>query len=160
MLLSQADRASEAEIAATRAALQRLRPGVPMATLAPGALDTLLAIPHAEASRFLADAPPQHDFRHWHWAPPRDFAAAPLRTALCALPTSVLRAKGFLHLDGVPHVLQRAGRRTELSPWHGAPQPDALVLIGTPEMPSPADLLRMLSEALLPALAIPSHQET
>ncbi len=162
VLLSHADHAGEAEIAATRAALHRLRPKVPVAILQPDALDTLFSMPGSAAAptRFLADLPPAHGFRHWHWNPPRGFEAMALRTALDALPDSVLRAKGFLRLGDAPHLLQRAGRRTELSPWHGAPQPDALVLIGLPAMPEPAALVSLFSAALLPSPAMSCPVET
>lgn len=151
VLLSQVDRASRSEIVATRDALERIRPGVPVAVLEPDSLDALFAAPQAEASRFIADTPPLHEFRHWHWAPQGDFAATRLRAALAALPASVLRVKGFVHLDGMPHALQQVGRRTELVPWHGARQPNRLVLIGTAEMPPPDVLMLQLSVALLPA---------
>lgn len=144
VLLSHADLATEAEIRATRAALAGLRPGLPVALLPPEGLPPLLGAARVQpgrerAGRFHADAPPAHGFRHLLWTAPGPLDHDRLMRALEALPESVLRLKGFCRLGpkAAPHLVQRAGRRVELRPW---PEPlpagaDALVLIGTPEMP-------------------------
>ena len=152
VLLSHADQATESEITATGAALRRLRPLVTVAMLRPDLLDVLLASPalRLEPTRLQADAPPSHHFLHWHWLPPRGFGGEALRDTINALPDAVLRAKGFVHIDGTSYLLQRVGRRTELSVWRGAPQSDALVLVGLPAMPSPEALTSLFATAMLP----------
>jgi G3E family GTPase len=67
-----------------------------------------------------------------------------LRAALEALPDGVLRAKGFLRLDGVPILLQRVGRRLELTPLPAPPPEEALVLIGTEDVWAAAEVLLLL----------------
>ena len=152
VLLSHTDHATESEITVTRAALRRLRPLVTVAMLRSDLLDVLLASPalRLEPTRLQADAPPSHGFLHWHWLPPRGFGGKALRDTINALPDAVLRAKGFVHIDGTSYLLQRVGRRTELSVWRGAPQSDALVLVGLPAMPSPETLTSLFATAMLP----------
>jgi G3E family GTPase len=138
--LSKCDIASGAARAASRAAVERLRPGTPITEIADGALAGLLlataAAPAPAASRFAA-APPSR-FTSWLWRCEDPLDPERLHAALAALPAAVLRAKGFCTLGpaAAPHLLQLAGRRWRLTPW-----PDAaalgIVLIGTPDMPSP-----------------------
>lgn len=135
ILLTHHDIATPESVAATQDALRRLRPDVPIATLPAEGLPALLLALHPEApSRFTADTPEPHGFRSVLWTPV-GLDRAGLLAALDALPDSVLRAKGFCRLDGVWHLVQRAGRRVTVEPWpHHAPA-EGIVLIGTPEMP-------------------------
>ncbi len=140
--LTKGDLAGEAGQRATRDAIARLRPDATAFAAAAGALAGLLGMaPATPPSRFVADAP-DHPFRAWHWSDPPVLDAARLHAVLAALPRSVLRAKGFLRIgpDAAPHVLQRAGRRTALEPWSGDMPPTGLVLIGTADMPTIAEL--------------------
>ncbi len=142
VLLTHTDRATAAEIAATRDALAALRADLPVVALG-DQLAGLLGFAHGPASRFVAEA--VHDFRTWNWTPPGSFDRSRLAVVLAALPDSVLRVKGFCHVDGAPHLLQRAGRRCTLEPWPG-PATDGLVAIGTPGMPG--DLASRFTAAL------------
>lgn len=74
---------------------------------------------------------------------PLDLAA--LRARLTDLPSSILRAKGFVSSADDPvrlHLVQLSGRRLRIEPWSlpsqaGATPPRReLVFIGTPDMPS------------------------
>ena len=137
VLLTHADLASAAELAATRAALARLRPALTVAPMPADGLPLLLGAAPVGPGRFLADTPPSHGFRRAEWHPPGPLDRAGLLAALDALPESVLRVKGFCRLgaDAVPHLVQRAGRRTALEPWPHPMAGEGLVMIGTPAMP-------------------------
>ena len=143
LLLTHTDTATPAELAATHAALTRLRPNLSPAALGQ-ALPTLLGFTHAPATRFAADEP-GHPFRTWSWSPPGSFAAHRLRTVMEALPQSVLRLKGFCRVDDTPHLLQAAGRRWAVTPRPPG-DPPALVAVGTPDMPG--DLAARFAQAL------------
>jgi G3E family GTPase len=137
VLLTHADLATPAELAATRAAILHLRPEVPVAPMPLEGLPRLLGAVHAPPGRFVADAAAEHCFRQAAWTPRAALDRAALLAALDALPDSVLRVKGFCSLgpEAQLHLVQRAGHRTTLQPW---PRPEAhetLVLIGTPAMP-------------------------
>lgn len=73
-------------------------------------------------------------------------ARSALERAFRALPSSVLRAKGFVALaEGSESLVlvQFAGRRLTMTPWRGDPSrtpPHALVFIGTQDMPAAAVL--------------------
>jgi G3E family GTPase len=141
VLLNKADRADTATLAEARAAIDAIRPGVRIAETCQGTVpEGLLQFPAAGITRLHADAPPPHAFVTWQWSPPAMLHRERLRAMLGALPTSVLRVKGFCRLapDAAPHLLQFASGQWSLSPAN-VPQ-SGLVVIGTPEMPSPDDL--------------------
>ena len=82
---------------------------------------------------------------------PLDLAA--LRARLTDLPSSILRAKGFVSSAGDPaglHLVQLSGRRLRIEPWTApgrtgaAPPRRELVFVGTPDMPSTDWLERRL----------------
>ena len=85
VLLTHADLASVAEVEATRAALARLRPALPVAPMPADGLPLLLgAAPECgrePTGRFLADAPPAHGFRRAEWRPPGPLDRADLLAA-------------------------------------------------------------------------------
>ena len=137
VLLTHADLATPAELAATRAAILRLRPAVPVAPMPPEGLPRLLGALHAPPGRFVADTATEHGFRQAAWTPCPGLDRAALLAALDALPDSVLRVKGFCRLgpEAQLYLVQRAGRRTTLQPWKQPVAYETLVLIGTPAMP-------------------------
>lgn len=137
VLLTHADLATSAETAATRDALLRLRPDVPVAAMPAEGLPLLLGVAHAGRVRFHTDAVSGHGFRQATWSPPGVLDRAALLAALDALPDSVLRLKGFCRLEpaGGLYLVQRAGRRSSIEPWPLPSAPETFVLIGTPEMP-------------------------
>lgn len=150
LLLTHADLAGEAGLAATRAALQRLRPGVPVAAMPADGLPELLLAAHPEPpARRIAEGVSEHGFAHALWTPPGPLDRTRLLAALAALPDSVLRVKGFCRLapDGATHVVQRAGHRTAIDPWTGGAVTEGLAFIGTPAMPDAAALSSLLSPA-------------
>lgn len=156
VLLTHTDLASAEDVAATRAALRRLRDDVPVASMPAEGLPLLLGIVHAAGGRFHADAVPGHGFRQMTWLPAGALDRAQLLAALDALPESVLRLKGFCRIgpEHAWHLVQRAGRRSSIEPWPVATAPETFVLIGTPEMLP--DVLSAL-HALRPAFGTCRH---
>ena len=136
------------------AAVLRLRPDARMVRVAHAELPEALlcgpAAPHARTSRFAAEAP-EHPFRTWAWRDPAPFDGLLLAQVLDGLPPAVLRAKGFCRVgpDGGQRLLQLAGRRWSLAPATG--QEDALIVIGTTDLPPPAELEALFRDALLGA---------
>ncbi len=136
---------------AAEAAVRRLRPDARTVQVAHAELPEALlagpARPDAPASRFAAEAP-DHPFRSWVWRDPAPFDGRLLAQLLDGLPPAVLRIKGFCRVgpDGGQHLLQLAGRRWSLLPAAG--QCDALVVIGTADMPLPAELDALFRRAL------------
>lgn len=149
VVLTKCDIADETARDAAYATLEAIRPGVSVIEIANGALPQgLMAPPHeGRGSALIADAP-AHGIGQWSWTPPGPLDEARLRDALAALPASIWRGKGLLTLaDGRRLVLQLVGRRWSLSPYDGA-APDALVLLGTGEMPQDAELAQPFAAAL------------
>lgn len=143
VLLTHADLASAAEVEATRAALRRLRPDVAMAVMPADGLPEVVGATHEAPRRLVADAVSGHGFRRASWSPPGSLDRAGLLRMLDALPDSVLRVKGFCRLGpgGAQHLVQRAGRRSVVEPWPHPVRGEALVFIGTPDMPEEATSL-------------------
>ena len=56
---------------------------------------------------------------------------ASLDAYLAALPSAVVRAKGFVAVGGQPHLVQRVGVRATVEPWSGAARTLGLVVIAT-----------------------------
>jgi G3E family GTPase len=154
VLVSKCDAANAAARAATTAAVRRLRPDARIAEIAGGAVPASLlgGDDPAPSSRRVADAP-DHPFRTWHLSDTGPFDTARLSAVLASLPPAVLRAKGIVRIgpDAVPHVLQLVGKRWTLEAWHGRSPPTGLVIIGTPDLPPPADLAAMFARAMTSA---------
>ena len=137
---------------AAEAAVLRLRPGARTVRVAHAALpEDLLAgpaLPRQPGSRFAAEAP-DHPFQTWLWREVAAFDRQALARTLDGLPPSVLRVKGFCRVGPgrQQHLLQLAGRRWSLTPAAG--QDDALVVIGTADMPAGAALGTLFRRALL-----------
>lgn len=155
VLLSKLDLAAPEAALATRRALAAAAPEAELAAFAPGvAGDVALAawllaerpLVGAAAAAFARGegAPPvrparAHAHRHGQlgvltWRAAAPMLEAALREVLDAQGPRLLRAKGQVWLAGAagPHLLQRAGARTELvasGAWAGAPRTE-LVLIG------------------------------
>lgn len=137
---------------AAQAAVLRLRPDARMMQVSHAELPEALlcgpAPPNTRASRFAAEAP-DHPFRTWTWRNPAPFDSPLLARVLDRLPPAILRMKGFCRVgpDGGQHLLQLAGRRWSLAPAAG--QEDALVAIGTTDLPQPGELEALFQGALL-----------
>ncbi|MEO1091358.1 MAG: GTP-binding protein [Pseudomonadota bacterium] len=78
----------------------------------------------------------EHGFQSWHWTSPLPLSLPKLRSAFRALPDTVYRAKGIVHLAELPQLrvaLQVVGGRQslqELGPWAASPPGSDIVLIG------------------------------
>ncbi len=160
LILSKADLADRAARAATRAAVQRIRPDAAVAEISDGAIpEALLGFGAATGSapRFVADLT-EHGFRSWYWPATGLLDEGKLRAVLAGLPDSVLRAKGICRVwpGSLPHVLHLVGRRVVLAPWQGPDPPCGIVLIGTHDMPSPEALASMIAAAIRAEDATPA----
>ncbi len=99
-----------------------------------------------------APALASHDIalRRWHFTARAPLDRVSLEHALAALPDSVIRVKGIVDLADSPAtqtIVQRVGRRLTLEPgaaWGLAFRHSDIVALGTPNMPSPTDLARVL----------------
>ncbi len=142
VVINKADLAPDLE--AVCAAVLRLRPEAQIVVCEHARLDAAVLHftppPRPPASRFSADVP-DHAFPTSVWRPSGPLDRARLRTALEALPRSVLRVKGFCQLapENRWHLLQYAAERWAFTPLDTTPEA-GLVVIGTPGMPEAATL--------------------
>lgn len=111
-------------------------------------LDLLFGlVPHG------APAPALHDIalRRWHFTTRTPIQRAALERVLGALPDAVIRVKGIVDLVGQPQtrtIVQRVGRRWTLedgAAWGLVFRQSDFVVLGTPDMPSDAELSDVLS---------------
>ncbi len=136
VVLNKAD--DPADAAAAAALVTAIRPEARQVATRNGAVDPAVLEfpppPRRRASRLRADD--GHGFRAVHWRCPGPLDPARLRTALAALPRSVLRVKGFFAMgpEAAPHLLQYAAERWAVTPSAAADDP-GFVVIGTPAMP-------------------------
>lgn len=85
-------------------------------------------------------------FSTWSYVTDRPLALDRFREAFKAFPTTIFRAKGFIHLAELPDrrgVFQLTGRRASLTvdpSWEGKPPLTQLVFIGSPGGLHPAEL--------------------
>lgn len=137
--LTKCDVADAATQAATKAAILRIRPGVPIFQPSDGDLFTVLFGRHHQAStsRFWAETV-QHGFTSWSWIFNEPLDRGRLQEILASLPASVLRAKGFCRFDTSSDVylLQLVGQRWTLEPWADSTIATGFIIIGTNQCPS------------------------
>ncbi len=161
VLLSKTDLVDAATLAAARAAVLTLRPGMQMIETARDSLPSLSALDApAQASAFRADSPASdhgETFRSFAYRRDGAFDRARIAGAVAALPPELLRLKGSCRLDGEdsPQVFQMVEGVWSLVP---ADQPgdDAgivLVGVGTADLPEPAVLDAILDRALAAGVA-------
>ncbi|WP_322515211.1 GTP-binding protein [Rhodopseudomonas palustris] len=160
VLLNKSDLVDADALAAARAALLALKPGLRIIDTSRGSLPTLASLDAGAAmSAFRADspdaAPSDHGAAFRSWAYRRDgaFDRDRIAGALAALPPELLRLKGSCRLDGEAgaKVFQMVDRAWSLTP----PAPDqpespgiVLVGVGTSDLPEPAVLDAILDRAL------------
>jgi cobalamin biosynthesis protein CobW len=118
-LLNKVDLVADSDPLAAR--LAAMNPGMPVVRAIQGVVDSdLLLSPLNDRA-----APPErhdHDHHHHHHEAFESFelSVAPNTTAEALLAQvagqGALRAKGFVWVDGSPHLLQGVGRRIELAP--------------------------------------------
>ncbi|WP_454624910.1 CobW family GTP-binding protein [Bradyrhizobium cenepequi] len=163
VLLSKSDVVSRAALHAARSAIQTVRPDAPVEVLSRDTRPDLLLMARSRRSRFNAERVEEHpldheeDFRRWTYRRNGAFDRSRLAAAIEALPPQLLRLKGTCRVAGevAPLVFQMVSRDWSLSPAVGGnldPGPIALVGIGTPDLPSDADLEAILDGALARAL--------
>ena len=145
LVLTKTDLAGEATTQAAAALLRPLAPQAALSRAMHGALAPEVVLGEQAAGPRAAEGPARHGalFASVTLRPTAPLSAVALRLALDALPEGVLRAKGVLALDGAPMLVQRVGRRLEVTRFDGA-APEALVLIGTDTVWEAAEALRPL----------------
>ncbi|MDI4232052.1 GTP-binding protein [Bradyrhizobium sp. Arg237L] len=159
VLLSKSDLADEAALQAARSAIRTVRPDVPIDVLSRDTRPDLLLIARSRRSRFRAEGAEQNpldheqNFRRWTYRRDGVFDRTRLAAAIEALPPQLLRLKGACRVSGevAPLVFQMVSSDWSLLPATGEdldPASIALVGIGTPDLPSDADLEAILDGAL------------
>jgi G3E family GTPase len=163
IVLNKADLVSSAQLESVRSRWTYPRARVLEATHAEVPLEVVLGVAGARA----ADEPgagPADDaaqFSTWAWTAHEALSYDRVRRALSQLPTSVFRAKGFLHLREASEervVVHVVGRRVDMRPpgaWNGTTPRTELVFIG---LGADLDDARARVTELLEA-AIVSHRE-
>ena len=93
-------------------------------------------------------------FSTWHWTSDQPLSLPKLRAALEALPDTVYRAKGIVHLEELPTyqiAMQMVGKRYDLSdtqPWGSVEPRSEIVLIATHGGFDPEELKRMFEDCV------------
>jgi len=93
-------------------------------------------------------------FSTWHWISDQPLSLPKLRAALEALPDTVYRAKGIVHLEELPTyqiAMQMVGKRYDLSdtqPWGSVELRSEIVLIATHGGFDPEELKRMFEDCV------------
>ncbi|MEW6644837.1 MAG: CobW family GTP-binding protein [Pseudomonadota bacterium] len=167
VLLNKSDLVDSDALAAARQAVLALRPGVPILVTTRDAMPAFASLQpsHAAASGFRADAVEpavDHDdaFRRFAYRRDGAFDRSRLAAAIAALPAQLLRLKGSCRLagenaDAVLQMVDKVWSLTRPAPAreNGAPA-ILLVGVGTRDLPAPAELDRILDQALT-AQAVP-----
>ncbi len=122
VLLNKTDLASPAQLGAVRAEVAELNPGARIVTAEHCDIDAGLVL---DALSGLEPGPGEHHDHHRHGHP--DFesevldaagsvACAALEDFFAGLPPEVLRAKGFMVVDGAPSLVQFTAGQLEITP--------------------------------------------
>jgi G3E family GTPase len=151
VVLNKVDLISVTALEDVEAIVHQIAPGSPILQVIHGRipLELVLDAPHREISNLASTSSPghsrhghgrEHDHAHpfssWHWTSDRPLSLPKLRSVLEALPDSVYRCKGIVHLEELPTyriVLQMVGKRYDIGDtdrW-GSEEPGSdIVLIG------------------------------
>ena len=152
IVLNKADLVTAERLAALRGELTYPAARVVEAVYGDVPLGIVLGVERNGRGERVAPAADHGDhFATWTWTSSRPLAYAPVREVLRSLPTSVYRAKGFLHLAEEPElriVAHVVGRRVDLRPlgsWGGARPQTELVFVSLEPQIDAADLRRRLA---------------
>lgn len=131
IVLNKIDIASEGELAAARAALDRISPGAQRIACANAEISAdRLSFPvpaRGPAARRFASEPA---FHAWLWSPPGPLAPEAFRALLARLPPRLIRMKGAVEIAGARTLVQYASGQWSLGPAPARLEL-GLVLIGT-----------------------------
>ena len=144
LVVSKVDLLEEAELVSLRAWLDETCGAAPRLESTPDGLPLDLVLGALPPQRDAA--PPQeahvHHPAYTSWS--RRFDGMLTREAvdafIAAIPSGVLRAKGFFDVEGERHVFQRTGERNALTRTHAASEGNAVVAIGLREQFEPTEL--------------------
>ena len=157
LVLNKRDLVGDAEAGALRTWLEAVSGTAPVveARHADVPLAALFGLPPGR-DRHPAKPADEPAFRTWTFATPHPLSRDGLVAVLDALPSPVLRAKGFVRFDDASDrrvLLQQVGRRRTFrddGAWGLGRLASEIVLIGTPDMPSDADLAARFETAVRP----------
>lgn len=138
IVLNKADLVSSEELDAVRGRWTYSGARVLEATHANVPLEVVLGLEGARAGAGVEVSGHDHAavFASWAWTCDEPLTYEAVRRALTRLPSSVFRAKGFLHLreaGGARVVAHVVGRRVDIRPhgsWNGSPPRTELVFVG------------------------------
>jgi cobalamin biosynthesis protein CobW len=131
LVLNKVDLVPEAEIEALEARLRTIEDEAPIVRAVQGEIETaLLFPPDAGAADRSGPAPEHPDHHHEHfttaiWTVPAGTPREALEAKLTG-DEALLRAKGFVELDGAIHLVQLVGRRLEIEPSEVEPPPASI----------------------------------
>jgi G3E family GTPase len=148
VLVTKSDLCDVEELEAVGKWLDEISGGAPRLAVTDGDVSTDVVLGGVRSEILAAKRPKSgHTDRYltWSWSSSRPVASAALQSFLEALPSGVLRLKGFVALDDGSSVLvQVVGRRSVITPLGERLETDSrLVAIGLAELLDPADLDRI-----------------
>lgn len=131
LILNKLDLVPEASWPALEAKLRALEPEAPCVRAVQGDVDPALLFPPDLAQQDRQGPPPKNpphahsQFVTSEWRPERGLSAEALRDRLAE--PGLLRAKGFVEIEGAVQLVQVVGRRIEIGP---PPEPPPADLVG------------------------------
>ncbi len=152
VVLNKVDLISAKTLKNVEAIVYKSAPGSPVLKVSHGRMpvELVLDAPHREFGHLAPPLPAghsgsdhghKHDHAHpfssWHWTCDRPLSLPKLRSVLEALPDSVYRCKGIVHLEELPTyriVLQMVGKRYDIADtdrWGSEEPGSEIVMIGT-----------------------------
>jgi G3E family GTPase len=147
IVLNKVDLVNHKELKAVKSLLQSLAPRLRILEATGGqvALNLMMGsgihsvsrAQHVTASHGQAGHRTDHSFSTWHWTTDMPLSFPRLRSAIEALPDTVYRAKGIVHLEELPShriILQMVGRRYDIGdtePWGEQSPRTEIVVIGS-----------------------------
>ena len=144
IVLNKCDLVDDDTVRKARRLLAAAAPDIAVIETAQGRLPLAELLAAEPAARAPATIVPHHHATVFHSVTltrDRPFARDSLLAALSDLPSSVLRAKGFVALADAPgrrHLVQLAGGQVELVDWAAGSDDGQLVVIGTADLPDAA----------------------
>ena len=147
IVLNKVDLVDGNELAAVKSQLYDVAPRlrileatggrVPLNLMLSSGIHSVSRAQHATASHGQADHPAGHLFSTWHWTSDMPLSLPRLRSVIEALPDTIYRAKGIVHLEEMPShriVLQMVGRRYDIGDtemWGEQSPRSEIVVIGS-----------------------------
>lgn len=147
VVLNKVDLVAAEDLASVKTLVRRVAPGSKILEVSYGRIP--LALAFGAGDRDIVDRPVEmsrehtthsdhrNQFSTWHWTCDRPLSLPRLRAAIEALPETIYRAKGIVHLEELPTyqiAMQMVGKRYNLcdtQPWGSVPAQSEIVLIAS-----------------------------